>query len=269
MFKELFNVGGKGSKDRAQDPLADFLSSVLNKNDAAITIKINAANSKNRRNQSGDFESVDAMSDYPQASKDVLQSLGITPSVEDGLNPMTEMLGAQGSPFGRGNMGTDILANMGDPTRPTGAPASADILPLMLLLMLAKQGGTAIPTLPGTQGPAGLPAGLPSTSPSGSSLPPELMALLAGGGSAAPASSPEGGLPPELLAMLAGPQDAPAGIPPAEEPLSPLPAPSPLPVTADMLASTQPLPNVPTSGAPTPDALRALLAGLGGGGAAR
>ena len=53
----------------------------------------------NRRNQSGNFESVDAMSDYPKASTDVLQSLGITPTVEDGLNPMTERLAATSSPF--------------------------------------------------------------------------------------------------------------------------------------------------------------------------
>ena len=268
MFKELFNLGGKATKDRAQDPLADFLSSVLNKNDAAITIKINAANSKNRRNQSGDFESVDAMSDYSKGSQDILQSLGITPSVEDGLNPMTEMLAGQSDPFGRGKMGTDILANMNDPNRPAGASASADILPLMLLLMLAKQGGSAIPTLPGTQGPTGLPAGLPASAPQGSSsLPHDLMALLAGGGAPSPAPTGEG-LPPELLAMLAGGQAAPAGIPPAEEPLSPLPAPSPLPVTADMLAGSSPLPQVPAAGSPSPDALKALLVGLGGGGIA-
>lgn len=264
MLSELFNVGTK-KKDAVQDPLADFLSSVLSKNDAAITIRINAANSKNRRNQSGNFESVDAMSDYPKASTDVLQSLGITPTVEDGLNPMTERLAATSSPFGRGLMGTDILANMGNPDRPAGAAASADILPMMLLLMLAQGNGSQLPMLPGSQGPAALPPGLQGGVPtipatpnlSGGALPPEAAALLGGG-------APQGGgeLPPELLALLAGGGNE-TGIPMEEAPLSPLPAPTPGPVTPDMLNASN-----PSAVAPQPAALKELLAQLGGGGRA-
>jgi hypothetical protein len=149
MLSDILNT--KNSGTGGSDAFAEFLQSILGNNDASITIKINAASSKNKRDVHGDMQSTDMMEVYPERTTQLLRELGMFagPTADSVFNGF----GAQpNNPY---SMESDVLKNLlSQQATPTIPPnASQDIPPELIAQLLG--GGQPAPA------PAGPEQGLP------------------------------------------------------------------------------------------------------------
>lgn len=179
MLSDILNT--KNSGTGGSDAFAEFLQSILGNNDASITIKINAASSKNKRDVHGDMQSTDMMEVYPERTTQLLRELGMFagPTADSVFNGF----GAQpNNPY---SMESDVLKNLlSQQATPTIPPnASQDIPPELIAQLLG--GGQPAPA------PAGPEQGLP--------VDPAMVAM---GGAQDPMAAAGGAIDPALLQQL-------------------------------------------------------------------